>query len=589
MSIVTEEARLSALTQLDLLDTPPSEAFDRITRMAAQLFGLPIAAVSLTDRDRQWFKSRVGVEHFSIPRDKAPCAEVADSAGSLVLPDLLADSCYQDSQLARSGIRFYAGAPLTTRDGFCLGAMCVLGTEPRQVSSTEMAALTDLAAMVMAQIELQHAFGRVDPSSGLSNRNQFIEDIADLARDRPRGEQRLLVLLDLVGSEQLNTAARVMGPSYLDDLVRDAVQAIRACIGADQKLYHVAVTQFAFLAPAGAEPESYPGLLEAKLDGLGNWGTPHVMSGLACGIAPFQLGVSAPRDVLRTAHSAAQDTRAAGVRTSVYSSTHDAKHQRRFRLLQDFPAALEMAGQLRLVYQPRVDLASRRCTGAEALLRWNHPDLGHVSPGEFIPLVEQTSMGQAMTSWVLETALAQLAAWRDSGLELQLSVNVSAGNLGERDFAERLQDALQRHGVPAQYLELEVTESAVMQNAAQGLAMLHSIVNAGVSIAIDDFGTGYSSLSYLQRLPAHVVKIDQSFMHDLATDQRRRALVSSIISLSHDLGYRVVAEGVEDETVLGLVEAAGCDEVQGYLFARPMPSQDFMAWMQDRQSQLSPV
>jgi len=128
-----------------------------------------------------------------------------------------------------------------------------------------------------------------------------------------------------------------------------------------------------------------------------------------------------------------------------------------------------------------------------------------------------------------------------------------------------------------------------MQNAAQGLAMLHSIVNAGVSIAIDDFGTGYSSLSYLQRLPAHVVKIDQSFMHDLATDQRRRALVSSIISLSHDLGYRVVAEGVEDETVLGLVEAAGCDEVQGYLFARPMPSQDFMAWMQDRQSQLSPV
>ncbi|MFP4262209.1 MAG: GAF domain-containing protein [Halomonas sp.] len=147
-----EQARLFALHQLDLLDTPPSESFDRITRMASQLFGLPIAAVSLTDANRQWFKSRVGVDHWEIPRDTAPCAEVSETGGVLVIPDMLASACYRDSHLPNSGIRFYAGAPLVTREGHTLGAMCVLGDMPREVTEQERAMLSDLAAMVMAQI-----------------------------------------------------------------------------------------------------------------------------------------------------------------------------------------------------------------------------------------------------------------------------------------------------------------------------------------------------------------------------------------------------------------------------------------------------
>ena len=544
--------------------------------MAAQLFNLPIAAVSLTDRDRQWFKSRVGVDHWSIPREKAPCAQVADSAGCVVLPDLQADSCYRDSPLAQSGIRFYAGAPLTTRDGLCLGAMCVLGTEPRKVSDAEISALTDLAAMVMAQIELQHAFGRIDPSSGLANRNQFIEDMTDLPRDRPQGEQRLLVLIDLASPEQLNYSARVRDASYVDDLVRTTAQAIRSIMGLDRKLYHVAATQFALLAVPGAEPVSYVTLLEAGLEAVAV--DPYLMGGLACGVAPFELGVLSPRDALRIAHSAMQDARMEGTRVSIYSSSHDAAHKRRFGLQQDFATALETEGQLKLVYQPRIDLASGRCVGAEALLRWTHPDLGPVSPGEFVPLVEQTSSGLAMTAWVLETAMRQLAEWRSKGVALQLSVNVSAANLAERDFAEKAKAALLRHDIPPHCLEFEVTESAVMQNATQGIAMLQAIADVGISIAIDDFGTGYSSLSYLQRMPAHVVKIDQSFTHDLTNDRRKRALITSIIALSHDLGYRVVVEGVEDQPVLDFVKAAGCDEVQGYLFGCPMPPADLVAW-----------
>ncbi|MDO9708036.1 putative bifunctional diguanylate cyclase/phosphodiesterase [Paracraurococcus lichenis] len=576
----TEAARLDALRMLDLLDTPPSESFDRITRMAAQLFRLPIAAVSLTDFDRQWFKSRVGVSHTGLPREKAPCALVAESRDCLVVPDLLTDARYHDSPLAGSGARFYAGAPLLTREGFGLGAMCVVGPEPRAATPEEMAALADLAAMVMAQIELQHAFGRVDPLSGMPNRIQFLEDLEDMARDRPPGEPRIAVLIDLASPERLSAAVRVMGSVYLDDMIRLAGRILRAAMPAGCKAYHVAATQFAFVAPPDLAEPGCTVAMRRMLDRLAEVASPHLMAGLAAGLAPFRLGETAPRDVLRTAHGAAQDARGSEGRIGIHSSAQDAAHRRRFGLLQDFAQALERPDELRLVFQPRIDLASGACRGGEALLRWRHPALGEVSPGEFMPLVEQTSMARPATAWVLEAAMRQLAAWREAGLDLQLSVNVSAANLAERDLPGRVLDGLRRHRLSPDCLELEVTESTVMEDAGQALAVLEALAGAGIRLAIDDFGTGHSSLSYLQRLPAQVVKIDQSFMRGLMSDDRKQALVSTMILLSHDLGYEVVAEGVEDAEVRDFLVAASCNEAQGYLFARPMAAGDFLAWRQ---------
>lgn len=579
---MTEDARLDALHQLRLLDTPPSEAFDRITRMASLVFSLPIAAVSLTDLDRQWFKSRIGVSHTSIPRDKAPCAQVAERADRLVIPDLLADECYRDSPLARSGIRFYAGAPLVTRDGFGLGAMCVLGTEPRTAETSEMAALSDLAAMVMAQIELQHAFGRIDPQSGMPNRNQFIEDLEDLARDRPPHEQRLAVLVDIASARQLSGMLRVVGAAHFDDAIHEAARTVRAAVGPDRTAYHVAATQFAFLAPLDADEQNYKALLAATLHKAGNRSGSRFLTTTVIGIAPFILGRLDPRGVLRIAHSAAQDAREAGERIGIYSSVQDELHQRRFMLLKEFSMALEKGDQLTLVFQPRMELTTGACIGAEALLRWTHPLIGSISPAEFIPLVEQTEMARAVTAWVLEAALGQLAAWRRADIHVRISVNVSAANLAEPDLATRIAHGLAQHDVPAECLELEVTESAVMEDPARALALLETIAATGVRLAIDDFGTGHSSLSYLQRLPIQIVKIDQSFMRDVLTSSRRQLLVSTMISLSHGLGFRVVAEGVESEPVLEHLKRVGCDEAQGYLFGRPMSPEDFIAWRQDR-------
>lgn len=578
MADTSESARLDALRQLNLLDTPASEAFDRITRMASQIFALPVAAVSLTDEDRQWFKSRVGVDHQSIPRHQAPCAVVADHRDPLVVEDLLADPDYADSPLAGTGARFYAGAPLVTREGYGLGALCVIGVEPRTVTEAEMAALHDLAAMVMSQIELQHAFGRVDPVSGMPNRNQFLDDLADLARDTP-GEARFAVLVDLARTDQIDDLVRVLGAEHLDELVREAARALRAQLTRSSP-YHVAATQFAFVLPAGFTEADGLALLTDRLAAVRATDSARFVTTVAIGMAPFIPGETAPADVLRTLYGAVQDARLQENGVGIYSYRTDDAHQRRFRLLQDLGAALDAPdGQLRIVVQPRVELATGRCIAAEVLLRWRHPELGEISPGEFIPIVEQSTLARGLTDWVLEAALVQLAEWKAAGIAVPLSINVSGSNLEESDFADRVAAALHRHGVAPAMIELEVTESVAVKHAGQAMGQLRMLEDAGIALAIDDFGTGYSSLAYIQQLPMQVIKIDQSFIRDMEDGEREQALVRSMIALSHAFECRVVAEGVETAAAAALLRGMGCDEAQGYYFSRPLPVEAFAGWL----------
>ena len=574
-----ESARLEALYNLDLLDTPVSESFDRITRMASQIFSLPISAVSLTDVDRQWFKSRVGVEHQAIPRDGAPCAQVAESADMLVIPDMADDACYRDSVLGKSGIRFYAGAPLITRDGYGLGALCVLGTDPRSTTEQEMSSLRDLAAMVMSQIELQHAFGRVDPISGLPNRTQFLDDIADLGREQSNGSHRLAVLVDLAETKQIDHLSRVMGPSQVDTSVREAGRILRSALARKQTAYHISPTQFAFLAPKNAKEIKYFIKLRKILALMEEASSLRFLMTPVIGVAPFAPEDIQPADLLRAMNSAAQDARSKDGNISVFSVVSDDKHRRAFQILQDFGPALLADDQLSVVFQPRMDMPTGQCIGAEVLLRWHHPELGHLSPGEFIPIIEHSPHVKEMTIRVLDEALHQVNLWKDRGIKIPMSVNISAANLEEEDFVERVMLALLRHGVRPAMLELEVTESAVMKDTGNAQAKLLALSDAGIRLSIDDFGTGYSSLAYLQKLPTTIVKLDQSFIRNLGTHERENSLVRSMITLSHDLGYRVVAEGVETKQVSNILSNMGCDEAQGYLFAKPMAAHAFEEWI----------
>src|SRR5205814_4081207 len=220
-----------------------------------------------------------------------------------------------------------------------------------------------------------------------------------------------------------------------------------------------------------------------------------------------------------------------------------------------------------------MDLRTRRIAGVEALMRWNHPVLGMVSPAQFIPIAEETGLIVSMGKWALETACAEARDWQRRGLpSVQMSVNLSPRQLSSPTLIADIDEALSRSGLNPELLELEITESAVMKNPEQAAALLQEIRDRGVGLAIDDFGTGYSSLSYLKRFPLTTVKIDRSFVHDLSHDHDAQALSDGIVTLAHGLRMKVVAEGVETAEQLEYLQAHGCDEIQGYWLCKPVPA-----------------
>jgi EAL domain-containing protein (putative c-di-GMP-specific phosphodiesterase class I) len=367
--------------------------------------------------------------------------------------------------------------------------------------------------------------------------------------------------------------------------IREATRDIQATLGADRALYHVGWAQFVWLTKhVGDEPrETALATLQAKIeDHLGSCPLP-ALANPTVGIVPFTLGEVTAETLLRTVHSAAQDARNADALVRVYSAAADQAHQRRFGLLAGIRAALEADDQLSLVYQPRIDLRSGACVGAEVLLRWHHPDLGPVSPGEFMPMVEKIDLVRPMTAWVIAGTLRQIGAWRATGLDLPISVNVSVSNLEEPGFAGSVIRALRENHLPSHAIEIEVTESALIRDGSRVGQQLQALRGAGIKVAIDDFGTGYSSLSYLQTLPADVVKIDQSFIRNLAGDERGRILVGAMVGMARSLAFRVVAEGVEDQEAYEYLRSVGCDEAQGYLISKPVPADAFAAWFAEHE------
>jgi FOG: EAL domain len=217
--------------------------------------------------------------------------------------------------------------------------------------------------------------------------------------------------------------------------------------------------------------------------------------------------------------------------------------------------------------------------GVEALLRWHHPERGQIFPDVFVPFAEHSGLIRRLTSWVLETATAQAQAWGDEGIDLPISVNLSVRDLLDPNLPSEVRELLTRRDLAADRLLLEITEGSMMDQPERALAVLHELAAIGVGLSVDDFGTGYSSLAYLQRLPVCELKIDRSFVMTLSTSKSNAEIVRSTIDLGHNLGLSIVAEGVEDEASLAFLTAAGCDQAQGYLIARPMPAGDVPEWV----------
>jgi EAL domain-containing protein (putative c-di-GMP-specific phosphodiesterase class I) len=578
-----ETARLAALKELCLLDTPNDPVFDQMTVLAAKIFGTSMALISLVDKDRQWFKSKVGIAVQETPRSQAFCAYALHSVEPMVVLDTLEDVRFVDNELVTGSpnLRFYAGAQLMTESGMCLGTFCVLDSQPRAAFSAEaLDQLKHFARLVMLRVEALRSVGFVDQLTQLPNRNRFIENAMVLARDgEPIGRLQFAVAVDFCSLSYLQKMQAAIGADYASGFVVCAAERICSMLN-PTPAYRIDSTVFAWVCEAASESSLAVQLRQyvAQLAGdIEYRGIPHTPSlTLAVVQLPHQAGGA---DLGRALDSALEHARVTRAPWIVYHPSMDAAQQRAFHILDAIPAALASADQLHVVYQPKVSLANGRVTGAEALLRWTHPQLGVIHPGEFIPLAETTAIIRNITKWVARTVVVQIATWAAAGRHIVISMNVSALDLENEIFVDFLDYLILLHDIDADLLEVEFTESAIAEDPETVRHQLLRLRALGVRVAIDDFGSGYSNLGYLKHIPATILKIDQSFIRAFPMDRHDEAIVRSIISLGHEFEHQIIAEGIETRDTFEMLKRLGCDEGQGYWIGKPMTVDVFEQWM----------
>jgi diguanylate cyclase (GGDEF)-like protein/PAS domain S-box-containing protein len=303
-----------------------------------------------------------------------------------------------------------------------------------------------------------------------------------------------------------------------------------------------------------------------------------IQVGASVGIARYPTHGSTSIELLRCADVAMYAAKSNGSMKEVYDAAKDAHSAEHLSLMSDLHVAIE-ENQLILHFQPKVNLQTSHVIGFEALIRWQHPLRGLIPPNEFIPGIELTSLIRPFTQWVIDNALAECKKWHENGSNATVAVNVSTRNLLDLELPNQISELLSKYNLPAHFLELEITESAIMADPVRSMEVLQEIRSQGVLISIDDFGTGYSSLEYLQKLPITSIKIDQSFIKQMNVDDGVASIVNSVINLAHSLKLEVVAEGVEDEITLKTLTQYGCDIAQGYFISRPMPNDQVKTWL----------
>jgi diguanylate cyclase (GGDEF)-like protein len=415
--------------------------------------------------------------------------------------------------------------------------------------------------------------------TGLPNRTLLLDRISQAVQTATRNNWNVAVLyLDLDQFKNVNDS---LGHNFGDLLLKAVAQRLRSLVRKEDTVAHIGGDEFVVVLPNLKEHLNSSLVAEKILTTIRE---PYLIDEQELHITA-SIGISVcPNDgndgltLLRTADTAMYQSKASGRNAyAFFTPEMTARAQETLRISNDLRRAIERK-EFVLHYQPQIDLVTGHIVGAEALVRWQHPEWGLVFPGKFIGVAEDTGLIQPIGEWVLREACRQNKAWQAAGLpHIDMAVNLSAKQFDHNQIERLTKEVLKESGLAAHYLELEVTESMIMQNVEQAIVVMKKLKSIGVKLSIDDFGTGYSSLNYLKRFPIDKLKIDQTFVRDIGVDDDDSAIVTAIIGLAKSLNLRVIAEGVEKELQLGFLRKGNCDEMQGYYFSKPIPAADFEA------------
>ena len=435
---------------------------------------------------------------------------------------------------------------------------------------------TDISERVHTEHQMQHQ-ARHDALTDLPNRVQMLEQVELAILENEEGVA--LLVMDLNRFKDINDT---FGHQYGDQVLQQVGKRLSRIMGNSETVARLGGDEFAILLSSvdAVNTQCIAGRLLNALEEQFTIGEYVLHIDASLGAALYPTHGTDALTLLRRADVAMYTAKQAKQGYALYNINDDRYSPHRLALLGGIRHAID-DNELMLYYQPQSEITTHAIQGVEALVRWQHPTFGFVTPDQFIPLAEQTGLIGSLTHWVLETAIHQCKQWLDVGLHLCVSVNLSASNLQEVTLPETIAALLEHEGVPPASLRVEVTESAVMTDVECSLDVLTRISASGISISVDDYGTGYSSLAYLKRLPVDELKIDRAFVQYLTEVEADVAIVRSTIALAHSLGMKVVAEGVEDEATWDLLEAMECDMVQGYYLSRPLSVQKFELWLSD--------
>jgi diguanylate cyclase (GGDEF)-like protein len=437
----------------------------------------------------------------------------------------------------------------------------------------------ELAARRSAEAVLRHRADH-DLLTGLANRRHVLRRLDQAVQD---GGPLLVGMIDLDRFKQVNDT---LGHAAGDRLLTLAAERMARQLPADGVLARVGGDEFMVVLPAGDRVDASRGVLRGVLAELRR---PFEFDGLVLEIDasigvvvcadPAAVGDGRPTDatsaLVKHADLAMYAAKTDRLGIVEYSDHLDRQDEERLRLYGDLRRGLD-ADQLFLVFQPKLQMRDARMVGAEALVRWRHPDRGVLRPDDFLPVAEQTGLIRDLTDVVLDLALGACRRWSDNGRVVPVAVNLSTRSLLDDALPRRVAELLTRHGLPPEHLELEITESTAMSNPSQAIAVLQELAGLGVRLSVDDYGTGHASLAYLSRLPVNTLKIDKSFVHRMDVEPTDATIVRSTIELAHNLGLTVVAEGVEHAVAWNRLQEWGCDEVQGFWTGRPVAPENLL-------------
>ncbi len=584
---------MSGIDALILTGTRLEEVSEHVATHLVSLTGCKSAAVIANDTDAPAVGTMISLHNGKYIQERIELPSDVEAGWYLprqvALADIDAKTATYADRFESFGQAYVVLLPVKHHDS--LKGILLLGFDSQfDMVSTSLQRCVDIAgrfAVALASVEREEALyqqAHFDVLTGLPNR-QLLKDRLDqsLATARREEQSGAVLFLDLDRFKEVND---VFGHSIGDIVLKQASERIKAVVREQDTVARLGGDEFVVLLPNVRDTSVVRNTAKRLLDKLREAftvaGADHYLSA-SIGITLFPSDGVTVETLLKNADAAMYRAKDSGRgRFEFFSKQLNAESRRKIDLERDLRVA-QQRGELEVYYQPQIDILTGGISGAEALLRWTHPQLGPVSPAEFIPLAEDTELIVEIGASVIETVCLDLAEILDMRLHPgSTSVNVSGRQLADTSFARAVMDPIRRHGINPGYIQLEITETVVAENRDRAIAILEELRKDGVRVAIDDFGTGYSSLSYLQQLPFDVIKIDKSFVDEIGASDASNNICRTIITMAKLLGKKSIAEGVESHSQLEFLRHNGCNFVQGYIYSKPLPKAEFIAFVRQQ-------